>query len=630
MVSKTTKSLTIDPSKNNSVSAGTIDKLELTITDDNPLNNSPSPAPKRQKASHLQLEATSSPLSSPTPGSNPKIVPKVPPSLQGAALAEINAATEPLVSSRHYSTQTTNKAHPAKEFGLRVRAKAEDAVEVSRAIGVKKLALLDAQRQCDDEKEEVCMRSGPVFHYHDEDGDVRGSNREVAEESELPGLLNLEAGKRRNGKRVASPSEGSGSEPSSSEESEDNGGSRKKDTKKTKKKHLTATKKKKINMQNLCELAIFGTEQGPTLQIPNKETAAVIDDNECAYFAAVLTDVCVVVIELMWLALLRKSWHQSSPTRTKAPSSLTPPEIPGLGDQQPSLTFVRFCQLSGFSLNPGFQQQLGFPNSIIPKDAAKQSKTTRKVFLSGWQEKNSSQYVCQMVIISDDKDEVKPIKATRKPKLIVDPSDPTSLSFKALPEFIKSVFDSMLMSSIFEIYSAEADLWDLDQGDDLFLAIIKKLVLMISPDEHHKIDKKSCIYALARQHLHEWHRDFQTAATKIMTADIAKIFKSETCKTKAEKREVVAKIAVFAQEAMEDEGRAFWGEPDPKDPKGRPRAYQSKYILATFAIHLKQIKGSLMPEESCVAVRAFALSIVAVQQAFEMFYTVSDPDSGRI
>ncbi|KDQ50084.1 hypothetical protein JAAARDRAFT_51468 [Jaapia argillacea MUCL 33604] len=166
-------------------------------------------------------------------------------------------------------------------------------------------------------------------------------------------------------------------------------------------------------------------------------------------------------------------------------------------------------------------------------------------------------------------------KATCKAKTAVPRAK--SLAFSALPAYIQPIYHSKLMPTLIEFYRAEKDPFDPDHGEDHFLKVLKRALGLIFPGKSIDVARSGGpnngrIYAITRQGLSEWRRSFHTNACKSVKRRIT------------ERTRTAEEIEALVAAALEDDGEAYLGEPDPEDPA---RAWRSIYILETMSSHIQ-------------------------------------------
>jgi hypothetical protein len=73
-----------------------------------------------------------------------------------------------------------------------------------------------------------------------------------------------------------------------------------------------------------------------------------------------------------------------------------------------------------------------------------------------------------------------------------------SLSFAALPYWIKPLFDTKLIPTLLDIFGAADDPWDLDPHADYFLSVVQDQIKVICPREYHnlQLERSDRIYAI--------------------------------------------------------------------------------------------------------------------------------------
>ncbi|KAI0058924.1 hypothetical protein BV25DRAFT_1918843 [Artomyces pyxidatus] len=109
------------------------------------------------------------------------------------------------------------------------------------------------------------------------------------------------------------------------------------------------------------------------------------------------------------------------------------------------------------------------------------------------------------------------------------------------------------------------------------------------------------IYPKIENEISNWYKEFPRTT---ITAVEAAIKPFETDPSKGQR---------FVKDALR--GAAFWGLPHPTEPGD---AFQSPYLLASFAHHIKHTSGPLLANDGTWnATGALLLSILAVQRAFK-------------
>ncbi|KAH7903190.1 hypothetical protein BJ138DRAFT_1120627 [Hygrophoropsis aurantiaca] len=163
------------------------------------------------------------------------------------------------------------------------------------------------------------------------------------------------------------------------------------------------------------------------------------------------------------------------------------------------------------------------------------------------------------------------------------------------------------MPSLFDIYGAMEDPWDLDVEDsDFFISALQDIVDRACPQEQYTVVKGDVVYRIARQQMYEWHRGFIKSAGKAIKTSIAERFGANP---------PVSTIKSFVAQAIAPGGEAFSG---PVKNKSTLQPFRSPFVLKTIAYHLVAMQGTLF-EDHQYPIGALALSLVSVQMAFNMY-----------
>ncbi|KAA1472183.1 hypothetical protein DENSPDRAFT_850739 [Dentipellis sp. KUC8613] len=180
-----------------------------------------------------------------------------------------------------------------------------------------------------------------------------------------------------------------------------------------------------------------------------------------------------------------------------------------------------------------------------------------------------------------------------------------------LPAWVTSKYKTSLLPTLIDFFGLQEDLWDLNGYDgDVFVHILRIVANELYPTQFYEPTKggDDKLYTLARQAVGDARRKIQTRALKMVKAHIQQ----------ATNNNVIAVRAYVERAIKKSNGAAFWAEPDPKDPR---YAFQSEFIAAGLAEHVRDTRGSILPEHGQFPAGAFILSVIASLRAFKMHST---------
>ncbi|KAK7684247.1 hypothetical protein QCA50_012571 [Cerrena zonata] len=171
-------------------------------------------------------------------------------------------------------------------------------------------------------------------------------------------------------------------------------------------------------------------------------------------------------------------------------------------------------------------------------------------------------------------------------------------------EAIQPVFNSIIIPTILTHYGGEQNAWDTDHGhEDLFTKLLQEAIDHACPDQGYVVKKSDNIYKQARQKVYDWRAQFKKIANAVLRDEIQILGLS------------AQETEPFVNDALQKQ-LAYHGRGD----DGELRIFQSKYLLNVFASHFESIQGSLR-DDVAYPIGAFALSLLAVQVAFQSFET---------
>ncbi|KAI0358656.1 hypothetical protein OH77DRAFT_1510009 [Trametes cingulata] len=209
-------------------------------------------------------------------------------------------------------------------------------------------------------------------------------------------------------------------------------------------------------------------------------------------------------------------------------------------------------------------------------------------------------------------------RKTRKSKRDIPEED--SKSTTALPSWVKGVWPKVT-ASLCDYYGAQENPWILDPpepGEAKFDDVLQALIDKLCPEKHHTVTTSEQLYKVARQAVYNWRRAFMTRAHSVVKKSVADMKQSSTFRRLYAGR-VAEGVAEWATDANRFGGAAHWEKPDTAED-GRPAgALKSRYVLQTYAFHIKKIEQSIFTASLGPPRGALALACTAVEIAFKCY-----------
>ncbi|KAI0357041.1 hypothetical protein OH77DRAFT_1510607 [Trametes cingulata] len=209
-------------------------------------------------------------------------------------------------------------------------------------------------------------------------------------------------------------------------------------------------------------------------------------------------------------------------------------------------------------------------------------------------------------------------RKTRKSKRDVPEEDSKSAS--ALPSWVKGVWPK-LIASLCDYYGAQENPWVLDPpepGEARFDDILQVLIDKLCPEKHHTVTTGEQLYKIACQAIYNWRRAFMTRVHSVVKKSVSDLTHSSNFKRLYAGR-IAEGVAEWAMDANRFGGAAHWEKPDTAED-GRPAgALKSRYVLQTYAVHIKKTEQSIFTADIGPPRGALALACTAVEIAFKCY-----------
>ncbi|THH13253.1 hypothetical protein EUX98_g9747, partial [Antrodiella citrinella] len=181
-----------------------------------------------------------------------------------------------------------------------------------------------------------------------------------------------------------------------------------------------------------------------------------------------------------------------------------------------------------------------------------------------------------------------------------------SVSRDNLQTWAKIPYVKKILPTLLDYLGTEVNTtWELDhEGPDWFRDLLQSIIDDVCPEQEHQTSTSDILYKIARQSVYDWHRSFYLAAAKVINDEV---------KGMQKRKASLEDVQQWINTTSSANGAAWWGRPDSKQPTGM---FLSPYMITTFSVHLKAIRGSISQEVDH-PVCALKLSFAALRLVFK-------------